>query len=619
MYLTGTDKYWAIDIEGNDLFPAVTHIWCAVAINLATKETVKLVGHDEIATWFREKAADRETRFIGHNILGYDMPALNKVLDVGISVSQCIDSFLMSMFYNPSMEGGHGLEAWGNRLGQKKIEFNDFSKYTPEMLTYCERDTELCARAYRLLCKRMRKEGFTEEGLDLEHKSWYLIKQQQEAGFPFNMQESFALYAKIIEKLETIRQDIYKRWPPELQIVKHYKQAKKKDGTYTKGYLDHKQQYVKLQEDNNGGYYAYDYVEFNLASPNERRDKLLELGWKPREFTKPSKSFPDGQAKVTDKGSLVPSLLEFMEEAGIEEVKLIARWIDLNARATMLNTWMEAYNDNTGRIHGNLWLANTLRYKHSNPNTANIPAVRLDKQEKPRFGEEGAFTYEARDLWTCSDPTTRRLVGVDAKGIQLRVLAHHLNNPEFMEAVVNGDPHTYNQEIGGFRDRPVAKTFIYAFLLGAGDAKIGQIVGGSTKDGRDLKRKFIGNFPGLKRLLDDLERQVARTGRIILCDGTPILVRQQHTRLGYLLQGDENRIMKQAAVYTRQLCVRHMLDVIKLGDIHDEWQSDVFKDHVDQLCNEVYPLAFRRAGERFNYRVPIECDSKVGLTWAETH
>ena len=523
------------------------------------------------------------------------------------------------MFYSPSLDGGHSLEAWGTRLKFPKSEYNDFSKYTDEMLEYCARDTRLCLLIYLALVKRMSKVGFNDRGLQLEHYSWALIKQQQEAGFPFNFQEATVLYAKLNELLEEIKKKIYHHWPPKLEIVATYKQARKKDGSYTANYLKHQEQFVRVQENNEGGYYAYDYVEFNLASPVERRDKLLALGWQPREFTKPSKTYPQGQAKVTDKGDLVPSLKEFVEEAGREEVKLIAQWIDLNSRATMINTWMEAYNDRTGRIHGSLWLANTLRYKHSNPNTANIPAVRLGKDEKPKKELDGAYTYEARDLWTTSDPVNRRLVGVDAKGIQLRVLAHHLNNPDFTEAVLNGDPHSYNQEIGGFRDRPTAKTFIYAFLLGAGDAKVGQIIGGTPKDGREIKARFIGNFPGLERLLDDLAGQVARTGRIELCDGTPIIVKQPHTRLGYLLQGDENRIMKKAAVLTASEVIRRKLDVIKVGDIHDEWQSDTFKDHVEELRFSVYPDAFRRSGEFFNYRVPIECDSKVGLTWAETH
>ncbi len=615
MYLTTTDKYWAIDIEGNDLFPKVSRIWCAVAFNIVSREVVRLVGHDEIKQWFDDHA---DCVFIGHNILGYDMPALNKVLGTRIKLTQCIDTMLMSMFYNPSMDGGHSLEAWGIRLRYPKQEWTDFSKYQPAMLDYCENDTKLCARIYRMVASRMLKERFTERGLELEHKSWYLTKQQQLYGFPFNFQECLGLYARINEKLEELKNEVYTFWPPSLEIVKHFKQARKKDGSYTKGFLEHQTQYVRLQEDNEGGYYAYDYVEFNLASPVERRDKLLALGWEPKEFTKPSKTHPNGQAKVTDKGDLVPSLVEFVERSGKKEVELIARWIDYNARATMLNTWMENYNHDTKRIHGSLWLANTLRYRHSNPNTANIPAVRLSHEGQPLRGEMGAYTYEARDLWTCSDASRRSLVGVDAKGIQLRVLAHHLNNPEFMEAVVNGDPHTYNQKIGGIRDRPTAKTFIYAFLLGAGDAKVGQIVGGTTRDGRELKRRFIGNFPGLERLLGDLERQVERTGRIVLCDGTPILVREKHTRLGYLLQGDENRIMKQAAVYIKQFCVKEGLDAIKVGDIHDEHQYDVANEHV-QRFTEILPLAFRAAGRMFDYRLPIDCDSKVGLTWAETH
>jgi DNA polymerase-1 len=554
-------------------------------------------------------------------MLGYDGPTLNRLLDIGLVLGQLVDTMVMSMLFNPSLDEGHSLEAWGRRVGYPKSKHTDFSEFTPEMLDYCEVDTELCRRVYVALCAKMRKENFSEMGLELEHKSWFFIKQQQEAGFPFNYQEATILYAKLQDKLEDLRTGIYTHWPPELKLVNKYAQARKKDGTYTKNFLEHQQKYPQVQENNEGGYYAYDYVEFNLASPDQRRAKLLDLGWVPApdEYTKPSKNFPKGQAKPTDKGELVPSLQRYVEESGKQEVKLIATWLDLNARATLLNTWMEAYNHDTARIHGSLWLANTLRYKHSNPNTANIPAVRLARDGQPLLEEDGAYTYEARDLWACSDPVNRRLVGVDAKGIQLRVLAHYLNNPEFTEAVLAGDPHSYNQQIGGIRDRPTAKTFIYAFLLGAGDGKIGQIIGGSPRDGRALRERFVGNFPGLDSLLRSLESQVKRTGRIVLCDGTPVVVDKPHTRLGYLLQGDESRIMKKAAILTKIECIRRNLDVIKVGDIHDEWQSDVFKDHVKELVDEVYPLAFHSSGEFFSYRLPIACDAKVGLTWAETH
>lgn len=154
--------------------------------------------------------------------------------------------------------------------------------------------------------------------------------------------------------------------------------------------------------------------------------------------------------------------------------------------------------------------------------------------------------------------------------------------------------------------------------MGAGDAKVGQITGGTTREGKSTKAKFIGNFPGLADLLSDLQRQVDRTGRIILCDGTPIIVTSPHTRLGYLLQGDENRIMKRAAYYVNEGIRKLKLDALKVGDIHDEWQYDVALDSVEpfiKLCHD----AFAKAGRSFNYNIPIACDAKVGLTWAETH
>jgi DNA polymerase-1 len=626
MYLDYNNRYWAIDIEGDGLLEDVTRVWCVCAANIVTGEEVTLTDYKSIKDWFSARRKER-AKFVGHNIIGYDARVLNVLLDCGLTVAELVDTLVLSMVYSPSFDGGHGLENWGNKLNFPKGDFNDFSALTPEMIEYCMNDTRLCRKIYLALAKRMKKVGFTDTGIEIEHRSWSLVKKQQRNGFHFNVKEAHCLYALLREKENEIRDRIYEYWPPELQIVARYKQARKKDGSSPSNFERHKEQFVKVEELNDGGYVAWDYVAFNLASPDQRRQKLLDLGWEPLEFTKPSKTHPQGQAKATDKGELVPSLKAFVEESGKKEVELIAKWIDINARGNMVNTWIEAHNEKTGCIHGSLWYANTLRYTHSNPNTANIPAVRVFERKDdsgkvvekyPLKGEDGAYTYEARDLWTARDPS-RRLVGVDAKGIQLRVLAHYLNNPQFTEAVLAGDPHSYNQEIGGFRSRAVAKTFIYAFLLGAGDGQVGKIIGGSTRDGRDVKKRFVGNFPGLSDLLDNLERQIKRTGRIVLCDGTPIIVSAPHTRLGYLLQGDESRIMKKAAILSDLAINLRKLDVLKVGDIHDEWQNDVFKDHVEELTDDIYPLCFKRSGEFFNYNLPIDCDTKVGFTWAETH
>lgn len=616
MYLTPTNKYWAIDCEG-DLIPS-TVLWCMCAENIVTKEKVSLVGHEEIRTWIQARVKEN-CIFIAHNMIGYDGPVLNRLVDAGLTINKIIDTFLLSQLYSPSLKGGHSLADWGKRLRYPKIDFNDFSKFSDEMLSYCVKDTELCAKVYKALVKRMKEVGFTETGISIEHKAMQLIKQQQNNGFAFDIERASILYSTLRERENQIKEEIYEYWPPQLERVATFRKPFNTDGNPSKRYTGHCASYPKVVlRKHEGEYDCYDFVSFNIGSPLQRVKKLLELGWKPREYTKTTEKGGGGNPQATIKGKLSPSLKEFVEESGRKEPQLITDWIEINSRANMINTWMEAYNEGTKAIHGSLWLANTLRYRHSNPNTANIPAVRLDVTDNPIRGSKGSFTYEARDLWRARSKS-RRLVGVDAKGIQLRVLAHYLNNKDFTEAVLDGDPHSYNQEIGGFRTRAAAKTFIYAFLLGAGDAKVGEIIRGTSKEGREIKQRFVANFPGLENLLSDLERQVERVGRIVLCDGTPLRVEHKHTRLGYLLQGDESRIMKKAMILAMTECRRRELDVLKVGDIHDEWQLDVLEEHVEEFTNEVCPAAFRLAGEFFNYRVPIECDSKVGLTWAETH
>jgi len=453
MYLTPNENHWACDIEG-DLIPS-TRIWCLTAVNVKTEEEVVLTDSTEIKEWIDARVSDNH-KLVFHNGLGYDAPTLNRVLGTKIGVGHVVDTLLLSMLFSPSLDGGHGLAAWGERLRFPKGEYNDFSRLTPEMVRYCLNDSHLCRRTYISLVKKMRAAKFTELGIELEHRSWALIQQQKKNGFHFNIQEAHVFYARLRNRENEIRDEILTYWPPQLECVKHFKQCRKKDGSYTANYLRHLEEYERLDITDDGGYDAYAYVAFHIGSPDQRVAKLLELGWVPG----PDERTETGNPKPTDKGKLVPTLVRFVEQSGRPEPALIAKWMEVNARANMINTWIEAYDDNTGCIHGSLWLANTLRYKHSAPNTANIPAVRVGKDEHPLHGDAGAYTYEARDLWDTRDRINRRLVGVDAKGIQLRVLAHYLNNPAFTEAVLDGDPHSYNQEIGGFNTRAIAKTFI---------------------------------------------------------------------------------------------------------------------------------------------------------------
>jgi len=618
LYLQATQNHWVIDIETDDLNATV--IWVACVRNVVTKEEHTLVGHEQIRNFIKERP---DCYWVTHNGIEFDVPVLCKLLNITIPITKVIDTFVLSMHYMPTLEGGHSLDAWANRVGMEKINFNDWSQYSEEMAVYCLQDVRITAEVFLRLSKRMRDIGFTEVGCSIEHRAWAIIRDQRRNGFAFDIKRAGSLFAEIRAKQDELKEKIYERFPPILTCVREFKNAYRADGNFTANYLRHQAQYPKLELDGHGGYRVFDWVEFNLGSPAQRVEKLLALGWQPREFTPLTDKGGGGNPKATDGGELVPSLQEFVEKSGIEEVRLIAQWMALQGRANAIGNWIDLYNEKTGCIHGNLWLASSLRYRHDKPNTANIPSVRVDKDGNPIKGIEGYYTYEARDLWICRGrKDERKLVGVDAKSMQLRNLAHYLDDANFTSAILAADPHAANRDAWGFTPdaagRRLAKTILYAIVMGAGDGRIAQEAGIPLKEAKAAKKLLFDKVPGLPELIRRLKREYEQTGRITLCDGSKVAMKSAHTVIPYLLQGDESRIMKLAAIYIRAEVEKEGLDVLKVGDIHDEHQYDVYVPHIDrfiELCN----LSFKRAGEFFNYKVPMECDAKVGNTWAETH
>jgi len=628
MYLTPTSNHWACDIEADGLRDTVTRIWCATVLNMVTKEERTFTSAEEFKA-FQEQNPD--AIYVGHNFVSYDAPVLNRFWGAGIPVSRIVDTFVLSQLYNPNLPGGHRLKDWGISLRYHKGEFDDFSALTPKMIKYCIRDSRLTGLIFKRLTERMRQTGFSERGCMIEHLAWNIIQnKQKQAGFPFDEQKAQELLVVLRAREEELKNDIYRLWPPVLQCVASRGQTRKKDGGYTKKYVEDRGKFPKLEERSDGGYDVYDYVAFNLGSPSQRVTKLLELGWQPVKFTKKTKKGGGGNPQVDE-----DSLLDFALSAEVPEATSLAKWIVINSRANMVETWLNALNSKTGAIHGSLFIASTLRYKHSAPNSANIPGVRHIKTsdgERIAYGEEGGFTHECRDLWTCGDKDRYDLVGIDGKGMQLRCLAHNVAKTvgrdvalPFIERVLDGDPHTHNGKVLGLANKPAAKKFLYTTLMGGGGAKLAvdQAQFGTKlteAEGNEKKNLLIDSVPGFRLLIKNLQASLQKTGRIVLCDGTPILVPSDHMVIPYLLQGDESRLMKQALIFTDRIILKNKWQkhVWKVADIHDEWQYVADMGLTEEFVEAALPC-FVEAGNSFDYLIKIEGDAKVGKTWAETH
>lgn len=598
MYLDYDETYWAVDIEADSLAPTV--VYCMGYENIVTKEKGILTDANEIFNFFADRVGHR---YVGHNLLKFDAPNLNRLVGTKLVINSCIDTLVLSTLYHPGLEGGHSLDAWGVRIRMPKGVFNDWSKLSKEMMDYCQQDVAVTAELYRRLVKVMRKIGFSEKTCYIQHHFTAILERQRKNGFYFDGQRAMVFYQQLRKREDELTELIHAAFKPERVLVRERPRVLR-NGQLAAQYVKDSQRYVI--EEFGDTYRAYEDRPFNIGSPLQRVAKLTAMGWEPDEFT------PTGLPKPTEK-----SLAEFAESSGIPEAALLTKWLSINGRGNMVNNWLENWNEQDSCMHGDLFVANTLRLRHSNPNSGNIPGVRTYKDsdgvEHVLYGEAGYFTYEARDLWTARP--RRVLVGTDAAGLELRMLAHYLKRPSFNEQVLSGDPHQYNADLAGV-SRPRAKTLLYAIQYGAQANKVASIIKGTKKEGAALREQFLERL-GLKGVMDEaIREQVA--GRVWLVDGAGLVCPSPHSALNYKLQGGGARVMAQAAIFLERYIRSDGLDSLKVGDIHDEWQYDVdprdSRRHAERSVQSI-----REAGEELNLTIPLGGTAKEGLTWAQTH
>ena len=581
-----------LDIEANGLKPDT--IWCIVAKEVEHGTTNTFIGDDihEFGDWILYNGI---TDICGHNIIGYDLPILERL--AGFTWKGAVqDTLVMSRLAHPHREGGHSLNAWGSRLDFEKGEHTDWSSFSWEMVDYCKRDVELTQLVYAHLMKEL--EHFKEESITLEHNVARIVNQQVENGWTIDERDANLLLGELRQKLhdvETIVRKTFKPLPVWIPLNFPDGKTKNKDGTISKRYqaqLDKGASWKHIGErtgagETQWGYYLY--PEFNLGSRQQIGRYLQHFGWKPKEFT--------------EKGNVIVNE-SVLSGVDIPEAQQIAEYLMLQKRVAQVQSWVDAIEID-GRVRGrvNSIGAVTGRMTHSKPNMAQVPA------------SYSPYGKECRKLWTI--PKGYKLVGCDASGLELRMLAHYMNDSEYTKEVIGGDIHSANQKSAGLKTRDQAKTFIYAFLYGAGDEKIGTIVGGGKGTGRTVKKKFLDNTPALKSLRERVTT-ASKRGYLIGLDGRRIWVRSEHSALNTLLQGAGAIIMKKALVLLDDSATAYKIDYKIIGNIHDEIQSEVHESEA-KAFGEIAVMAIKKAGKEFNLNCPLDGAYKIGGNWNETH
>jgi len=553
-----------LDIETDGFNP--TRIWCVGTVMVednkdgTTTEIAKLYTEEERNLF--TTLASQADKVIGHNSIHFDFRILDLLWGIRFEPEQMLDTLVLSQLANPVREGGHSLEAWGRKLSFPKVEFDPslfYQGYTEEMGLYCMQDTKLTCKLYKVLKTELHK--FSGDSIKLEHRVRMILSEQELNGFALDQENACILVAELNDELVQIKEDMQKVFPPaEVQLKTKVK-----------------------------------YIPFNPGSRKQVGERLMEKGWVP--------------VKKTDLGTPVldESVLSGID---MEEAKIVGRYMMLQKRIAQINSWIDAVNPETGRVHGKVLTLRTItgRMAHASPNMAQVPAV------------YSPYGKECRSLWVPGLPKKQNLVGIDASSIELRMLCHYMNDPEYTEIVVSGDIHTANQERAGLSSRSQSKTFIYAFLYGAGAAKIGSIVEGSAKDGQELIDNFLEATPALQEARHRVILTAERSGIIRGLDGRMLWIRSPHAALNTQLQGAAAVVMKRALlIFHKELASSPCAGRAKfVANVHDEWQLEVDKPLSD-MVGTLGIESIKKAGEYYKLNCPLGGEYNVGTNWAETH
>ena len=592
-------KQAIFDLESNGLLKELTTIHC-IAIkdshqNDRRVQSIKSYSPESIEDALEILANADE--IVGHNIIGFDIPAIQKVYPNWKPKGKVTDTLVLSRLIKADLItedstslalpkdfprrlfGSHSLKAWGLRLGNHKGDYDGgWSAFNQDMLHYCEQDVEVTFELLKLLNQ---DKDFPQACIDLEHQCAEVCERIGNNGWTFDEEKAGDFYATLSQKrleLENALETLFEPW--EIRTP------------FTPKVNNEARGYVKGE--------TIDKVKVVHFNPNSRKHiaKCLKdkYKWKPKDYT------PSGDAKV-DENVLI--------DLPYPEAKHLAEFFLVQKRIAMLSegkaAWMKLV-DPDGKLRHNIVSNGTVSHRcaHRSPNLGQVPSIR------------SLYGRQCRELFTV--PKGWVLCGSDLSGIELRCLAHLLDDDgEYAKLIMEGDIHTHNMKAAGLDTRDQSKEFIYSTIFGGGDGLIGRIVGGTAKDGKRLKADFEKNVPAFKQLKKELTTAFKDRGFIRGIDRRKLYVRSEHRCLSQILQNAGAVIAKKWVYLIDQEITARGLNAYICGFIHDEVQIACENQEVAEHVGNLTRIMAQETGEAFQFSIPIEAEFNTGKTWADTH
>lgn len=621
-----------MDMEANGLLDTVTTLHCAVFKDLKGS-TVKVFTPENI----HELPEFLETVdiVIGHNIIGYDFPAIEKVLGFVYKGTK-VDTLIMSRLLNPKRllpfnakdrgAGPHGIYAWGVRVGVDKPEHEDWSTYSEEMFHRCSEDATINVKVYHALMEEAKGGNWTD-AFKLTFKLFECLQKQEEYGWKVDreyMDFCIGLLDRMIRRIDKI---LVPNLPfvtdvLETKIKGEYNHVKKpflKSGAYNQHVVNYfgEDSEVISKRMIAGPFSRLTFRRVDLNSNDETKKYLIELGWEPLEWN------------TNDAGERTsPKLSKDDPYEGISGVlgRLIARRVQCRQRRSII-TGLTTLIRPDGSISSVVSsLTDTSRATHRN--IVNIPKA------------GSFFGKQMRKMFICRDGKV--LVSTDSDSCQLRMLGGRMGDPNYINAIETGDKskgtdlHSLTRKIADLDSRDLAKSVVYCLLFGGGDVKLAKTAK-KPGQGAEIRDRLYKGFDGLGEHIEALTKQWKATakkrfnkklnrmeyydGTIVGLDGRPVKVPYEHQLLVYELQSDEAIMLSAAYVKLFTELSKRWTWGVDWGIVcfyHDEYTiecSPGIADEVKKISEECIVWA----GKFFKIKCPHKGDGKKGESWYDVH
>lgn len=432
------------DIETDGLVS--TRIWVMSYFIVGEFKSISDVKSTYSYDDMRELFAAADT-VIGHNITCFDIPAVEKVLNIKVK-ARIIDTLWLSYYLYPR-RNTHNLEDYGKDFGIQKPPIDDWENLSLEEYAHrCTEDVKINTYLWGKMQKDLKElyvhyPSQVDKIIDYISFKAKVIAEQEK----YKLKLNIPYLKERLKELDNIYEEAYdnlKKHMPKIPINKTVNRPKniyKKDGSFTKVYTDWIELCNKegLPEDTESINVIVGYEEPKPQSHEQLKNWLFSLGWEPItfEYRKNTSGDINKIPQIFDKDKeLCKSVVELFDKAPV--LKSLEGFTVAKHRADILRGFLKSADDSGYIAASAVGLTNTLRYKHKN--IVNLPG------EGKKYGEY---------IRSCIiPPSGLRFCGCDISALETMTKLHYIKpiDPGFVERVMaeDYDPHLDLAEFAGY-------------------------------------------------------------------------------------------------------------------------------------------------------------------------